>query len=319
MSEELIVVSQEASQHSSNKESVHSKSNLVRFLPNILYCCLSTFLTTVVYVINRIIRGEDGVSVQVSLFAVFAGVFVFGSYRVHNLPEKKRATFNFRTCFFVVLRSLTNLFAVLFINLACRNLQVDTAAAIIFMSPVISSFLSMPVFNTKFDAEDARVFFCCLFGVVLSCEPFYPSPNNNLIGFLWASLAAFSSGVSPIASKLLTQVADTAYFFKTAGVLGMIVALITILLVGHNTTFSQINVGLTILSSLVGVGQLLFYEWSFQKVDVRLVVPFLYLSLVYTFIFNLVIFSAEFSVTKFIGVSIIFLVNMKDVIRELFK
>ena len=319
MSEELIAASLEGSQKSSQNESIHSKSNLIRFLPNIIYSSISTLLSTIVYVINRLIRGADGVSVQVSLFAVFAGVFVFGSYRVRNLPENKRATFDYKTVGYILLRSLTNLFAVLFINLACRNLQVDTAAAIIFMSPVLSSFLSMPVFNTKFDAEDARVFCFCVFGVVLACEPFNPSPNNNSIGFFWAILAMFASGLAPITSKLLAQVADNSYFFKTAGVIGMLVALLVILLFGHNTTFSFKNVSLLLLASILYLGHLTLFEWSFQKVDVRLIVPFLYLSLVYSFIFNLVVFSADFSLSKFVGVSVIFLINMKDVIRELFK
>ena len=153
-------------------ESIHSKANLKRFLPNILFAVLSTLCNSLFYVTNRMLRGHEGVSVPFQLIFTFAGLIVLGIYRIKILPENKRAHFNFETVKFVLLRCSTNIFGLILVNLTCRYLDVDTATAIIFMSPLFSSLLSVTFFETKFTSEDVKVFAICLIGVVFACQPF---------------------------------------------------------------------------------------------------------------------------------------------------
>ena len=265
------------------------------------------------------LRGHEGVSVPFQLIFTFAGLIVLGIYRIKILPENKRAHFNFETVKFVLLRCSTNIFGLILVNLTCRYLDVDTATAIIFMSPLFSSLLSVTFFETKFTSEDVKVFAICLIGVVFACQPFNPSPNNTALGFIYALIALGVVSFSPIFSKLMYKFADPAYFFFVSGIIGFVFFTGVAMKNGINSTISFYNITFLVAGSSINCIGMVLYEWSLSKVDVRLILPFNYLSVLFAFILNLVFFSGDFSIGKFIGVVLIVGVNMKDVIIELLK
>lgn len=281
---------------------------------------------------------KDLTSFQLNAFVGFylmgISVFIFVLFLMNLVDLKIKSKKN---VYYVAARSFMAITVETFIVLALRYLPASNVYSVFFLYPGLVMILSSIILKENFNILDFLTFPICLIGVFLVVKPkiFFNNNSNQIheeknntdnsslashdILYVLVFLACFAKGTGDFIVRKVKMISP---FIIPMGMSTVGIIILPILVIIDQSKLPDVSVKDHILFAIDGF-LIFFYQaflaLSLQNDNAGRVIMINYVQLVFLFIADIYIFNKKFEWMDFIGIIIIFSVNVMNAIYKTIK